>query len=104
MALQPLFAYGTLLDEPVQRQIIGRAVTTAPNMLHGYRKDQLNLGTETYPRITPDAAASVSGGVLLLTEAELARTDAYEGDEYVRMWVTLGDGSEAWVYAAPNDN
>ncbi len=101
MTLQPLFAYGTLLDDPVQQHIIGRAVPTTPNVLDGYRKDQLNLGTETYPRVTPDVAASVSGGVLLLTEAELARTDAYEGDEYVRVWVTLRDGSEAWVYAAP---
>jgi gamma-glutamylcyclotransferase (GGCT)/AIG2-like uncharacterized protein YtfP len=97
-----LFAYGTLLDQSVQQKIIGREVPATPAILPGYTNCGVNINGTTYMRIEPEAGATIEGGVLEgITEAELARTDRYEGADYVRIPVTLADGSAAFVYVKP---
>lgn len=96
-----LFAYGTLREETVQRTIIGRVVPLRPATLAGYAKRTVTLGGTVYPRIERDAPSMVDGAVMTLTDAELARVDAYEGSAYVRVTVTLTDGETAFVYVKP---
>ncbi|MEM6284938.1 MAG: gamma-glutamylcyclotransferase family protein [Chloroflexota bacterium] len=99
--MKRLFIYGTLMLDDVQQRIIGREVPMTPATLQGYRKGRVTVEGKTYPRITADEAASVDGMVIELDDTEMQRVDAYEGSEYVRIVVVLGDGTEAWVYAEP---
>jgi gamma-glutamylcyclotransferase (GGCT)/AIG2-like uncharacterized protein YtfP len=96
--MESLFVYGTLQDAEVQQRIIGRLVAGSPDALDGYRKAQISIGGNFYPFAVQDAADSVRGQVLEVTADELAAMDAYEGDEYRRIQVTLRSGRIVWVY------
>jgi gamma-glutamylcyclotransferase (GGCT)/AIG2-like uncharacterized protein YtfP len=54
----------------------------------------------TIARFTGRADDRITGAVFLLTQEELAATDAYETDAYARVEVTLESGRQAWVYVA----
>ena len=99
--MEELFVYGTLQDAQVQRQVIGRAVEGTRDVLHGFAKDFVRLGDAIYPIAVPKEGGVIEGVRLLLTRAELMRTDAYEGPDYRRVRQTLGSGRSAWVYVAP---
>lgn len=89
-----LFVYGTLTIKHVQHQVIGRPIHGRPDTLHDYRKHT----RLAYPVALPQRGAHIPGQVLEVSEEELARADAYEGNGYVRVWVTLASGEQAWVY------
>jgi hypothetical protein len=107
-----LFSYGTLQLEPVQLETFGRRLSGRPDQLVGFKLEQLAIrdsavvatsGAASHPivRASGDPADRVPGVVFSVTPAELARADAYEVDDYVRIRVTLASGTDAWVYAAP---
>ena len=111
-ATESLFAYGTLQDPGVQRRLFGRVFAGTADALPGYRLDWLGArdpaavatsGIVRHPIVhaTGAAADRVPGLRLQLSAAELAHADAYEGDDYRRVRVTLASGAPAWVYAAP---
>jgi len=102
--VEAIFSYGTLLDPNVQRSVIGRTVESRPDTLPGYRKGVLRLGRAAYFIAIPDEQSEIDGGVIEVTPDELRRIDRYEGDAYERAWVTLGSGSEAWVYRRPESS
>lgn len=95
-----LFVYGTLQDAAVQRRVYGRTVEGKPDTLYGYCRSQVWSGDDFYPIAVPDPDGIIDGLVLALTGDEMVRGDAYEGDEYRRLRVTLRSGVEAWVYCA----
>nr|WP_255783907.1 gamma-glutamylcyclotransferase family protein [Lysobacter chinensis] len=110
---ESLFVYGTLQDAQVQRRLFGRTLAGSPDALPGYRLDWLEVrdpaavaasGIVRHPIIHATGADSdrVPGQCLRLSAAELAHADAYEGDDYRRVQVTLASGARAWVYAAPS--
>ena len=107
--LHPIFSFGTLQLEQVQRELFGRAVETTPDVLRGARLGVLKItdpevirasGSDEHPAliITGDLADSVAGGTLDVTAEELAAADHYERVGYRRIQVTLESGIEAWVY------
>lgn len=96
--MESLFVYGTLRDSAVQQRVYGRTVPGKPDALYGYRKSQVWSGDDDYPIAIPDPDGVIDGLVLELTPDEMARGDAYEGDEYRRLRVTLRSGVEAWFY------
>lgn len=96
--MELLFVYGTLRDAAVQRRVYGREVPSKPDTLYGYRRSQVWSGDDFYPIAVLDVEGMIDGFVLSLTDDEMARGDAYEGDEYRRLRVTLRSGTEAWVY------
>ncbi len=100
--MEKLFGYATLLDPDVQRRVVGRVLATTPQILDGYRRERTEIEGSAYPRITPHANSLVQGAVMKVTESDLAAIDAYEGDDYKRVRVTLRDGTEAWAYVDPN--
>jgi hypothetical protein len=108
----PLFSYGTLQMREVQLANYGRPLDGSPDALAGYRLEVLPdrdpdavriSGTRTHMvvRRTGDDADRVPGVVFLLTSAELAATDRYEGSDYDRAELTLESGRRAWVYVEP---
>lgn len=105
-----IFSYGTLQQHDVQEQLYGRAVPTVPDTLPGHRLSWLRItdpaviavsGSDRHPILVPGEPHDVAAGSrLVLDEAELAATDAYEVDDYVRTAVVLGSGMSAWAYLA----
>ena len=109
--MEYLFSYGTLQLPDVQADIFGGPVPGEPDALVGYRLDTVVLedpdvirlsGTDTHriARPTGNAADRVPGVVLRITPEQLARSDAYETDDYERIAVALASGREAWLYVA----
>lgn len=105
-----VFSYGTLRLPRVQRALYGREVPTVGDRLTGFRLDEVLItdpdvieksGSDRHPILRRGAPAdAVDGAYLELTDAELAATDDYEVDDYVRTAVRLASGREAWVYLA----
>jgi gamma-glutamylcyclotransferase (GGCT)/AIG2-like uncharacterized protein YtfP len=93
-----LFAYGTLLDETIQKNVIGHLVEGTADLLIGYRKTMRQFCSGIYPDLIDDAKCEVNGQILDLSSEELERCDRYEGDEYRRVKVLLKSGVEAFVY------
>lgn len=108
-ATEPLFSYGTLQDEAVQRRLFGRRLEGSADALAGFRMEWLEQrdpaavaasAIERHPVVHPSGTPEdrVPGTLLQLTPDELARADAYEADDYRRVRVTLASGRSAWLY------
>lgn len=103
-----MFSYGTLRFARVQRSLYGRVVRTTSDTLPGYRLDSILItdpevvatsGTDRHPILRKGAQEDrVEGAFLELTDDELAATDDYEVDDYVRTEVILASGVSAWAY------
>lgn len=93
-----LFAYGTLLNETIQKNVIGRLVEGPPDLLIGYRKVMRQFSSGIYPDLIDSATCEVKGQIFDLSDEELERCDRYEGDEYRRTSILLKSGVEAFVY------
>ncbi|MFF4186654.1 GDSL-type esterase/lipase family protein [Streptomyces sp. NPDC001691] len=106
-----LFSFGTLLDEQVQIALFGRPVPCSPASLTGYATSPLPItdpaviatsGLDVHLTLRRRHGAVVEGGVLHLTDEELAAADAYEVDDYARRRVRLSCGTSAWAYLDAN--
>lgn len=108
MSIHRLFSYGTLRLPGVQAAVFGREPHTVEDVLVGYRLEWVTItdasvieasGSDQHPILRiGDSNDIVAGAYLELTDAELARADAYEVDDYVRVAATLRSGLNAWVY------
>ncbi|MBW6480476.1 MAG: gamma-glutamylcyclotransferase [Bacteroidales bacterium] len=99
--MQFLFAYGSLLDPMVQKELFNRTLTPEGQaVLFDWRKHT----HEEYPFITAEKGSQVKGEIIVLTEKELSVADKWEEapDVYQRkkLTVQLMDGSRmrVWVY------
>lgn len=108
-----LFSYGTLRQRAVQLANYGRALDGMPDALCGYRLEPVTIADPEVVRVsgkavhmiaraTGDGADRIPGVVFELSEAELAATDAYEGERYARLEVALESGTTAFVYVTPD--
>ncbi len=93
-----LFVYGTLKDKKIQKQICGRSINMAPDILPGYKISEIIIDNEVFPLIIQDNDGEVTGGVMQVAKSELERIDEYETVAYVRIAVKLRSGISAWVY------
>ena len=107
-----LFSYGTLQQPKVQLAIYGRRLEGCADSLRGYRLAPLRIDDPAVVRVsgkpvhmiaraTGDSADKIDGVLFLLTDEELARTDAYEVEAYRRIEVQLESGETPFVYAGP---
>ncbi|GLC25918.1 gamma-glutamylcyclotransferase family protein [Roseisolibacter agri] len=105
-----LFSYGTLRDPAVQLATFGRLLDGRPDALVGFAREEHAVDDAAFVAASGRAQHAivrrtgrdedrVPGAVLELTDAELARADAYEPAGYVRIAARLASGAEAWVYA-----
>ena len=106
---QALFSDGTLRQPDVQLANYGRLLAGEADALLGYRLIPVEITDPDVVRVSGEkvhmiAVASgnpddrVPGIVYLLSESELAATDAYETDTYARVEQSLESGRSAWVY------
>ena len=93
-----LFVYGTLRDQQVQLDIIGRLVQGTPDAILGYGTSTITIEDCVYPILVPALDGIVEGEVLRVSKDELDKIDVYETDDYQRVKVKLKSGTEAWVY------
>ncbi len=99
--MQFLFAYGSLLDPVIQKQLFKRTLTPEG---HAVLFDWKKYTHEEYPFITAEKGSHVKGEIIVLTEKELSIADKWEEAPEVyqrkKLVVQLMDGSsmKAWVY------
>ncbi|WP_106640702.1 gamma-glutamylcyclotransferase family protein [Allosphingosinicella vermicomposti] len=105
----PLFSYGTLQQENVQLANFGRVLEGRADALVGFRLDAVavddpvviatsGLAVHHIAVATGDPADQVPGTVFQITAEELAASDAYEVDAYIRIKTPLASGGTAFVY------
>ena len=93
----------------MQVACFGRLLAGEPDIIAGYRQSDSPIadpdipdpgGYRCYPVLDRSASPDdcVLGKVLMLTAAELAQADEYEGPEYRRVRVRTRAGRSAWVY------
>jgi len=102
-----LFVYGTLKDESILKDLIGRIPKKIKARLYGYKK--YNVKGEEYPGIKKEKGGIVSGFLLLnLTQKEFEILDDYEEDEYIRIIENIkvkeGKYYKAFVYVIKDEN
>lgn len=94
-----IFSYGTLQDERVQLEQIGRRLDGSRDELIGFEV----VPRGPYTTVKRNAASRVSGTCYEITDEELAAFDIYEGDDYGRIEVRLASGRVAWVYLVTSE-
>jgi gamma-glutamylcyclotransferase (GGCT)/AIG2-like uncharacterized protein YtfP len=103
--MENLFAYGSLMEEEVQKTVFGRILQGVPEKLLGYEVKRIEIeeefGLENYPIITPteDYSDCIEGIVYELTIEELQLSDTYEGNSYNRIQVPLKSQQMVWAYS-----
>ncbi len=88
-----LFTYGSLMCPEIMERVAGRHAASTPATLHHFRRSRLQ--DLDYPGIFPDDASRVAGILYLdLSEEAIGRLDDFEGEQYLRLTVTveLDDG------------
>lgn len=104
--MEKLFAYGSLQNEEVQKDLFGRILEGTPETLIGYvvKKIQIEeeFGLVYYPIITETQKKedTIHGIVYSISSQELRQTDLYEGLHYKRVEVDLQSNQKAWAYSA----
>jgi tetratricopeptide (TPR) repeat protein len=100
-----LFSYGTLQQDDVQQSTFGRSLQGETDALQRYETGTVTIDGVQYAnaKFNGNADSRIAGMVFEVTEAELARADAYEGpSDYRRLIVELASGKQAWVYVSDN--
>ena len=104
-----IFTYGTLQLPSVQLEKYGRLLEGRADVLPGYRLERLLIedsevirlsGKSDHPiaRQSGEPSDRVAGIVYTISADELAATDAYEVEPYVRVEVDLESGRRAFAY------
>lgn len=97
--MHKLFTYGTLRSPATQMQLLGRHLGQGkPDSLRGYRLAKLRGIHFVYSILQPHPGSTVAGELFEVTSEELEKLDAYEGDAYQRVSVTLMSKTRAWAY------
>jgi len=105
-----LFSYGTLQQPSVQLSTFGRLLRGHADSLVGFEQSLFEITDPEFVAssgkahhaivtFTGRSDSRVPGTALEVTDAELAKADAYEPAGYVRIATVLASGREAWVYA-----
>lgn len=104
--MEKLFAYGSLQNEDIQKDLFGRILEGTPETLIGYVIKQIQIeeefGIVNYPIITQteNQEDTINGIVYDISTKELHQSDLYEGLHYKRVEVQLQSKQKAWAYSA----
>jgi gamma-glutamylcyclotransferase (GGCT)/AIG2-like uncharacterized protein YtfP len=104
--MEKLFAYGSLQNEDLQKDLFGRIIEGTPETLIGYVVKEIQIeeefGLVHYPIIveTHKPEDTINGIVYTISPQELRQTDLYEGLHYRRVEVHLESNQKAWAYSA----
>lgn len=91
MTTRPLFAYGTLRDPDILAAVLGRSIPDDVRLMArapGYAA--VHYPGRFYPALIENPTEAALGLVLDgLSTVEIAMLDAFEGDEYQRLPITV---------------
>lgn len=93
-----VFVYGTLLFPEVRDRVLVGRYPVRPAAVAGWRRRRIE--GEVHPVAVPEAGAAIPGEVLVGVEpADVARLDAFEGEDYRRATATasFAQGGEGRV-------
>ncbi len=96
--MQKLFAYGTLNEAGLQKEVFGRVIKGAPDLLETHSTVPLEIEGVTYLGLVPKEGSSVAGYVIELSDDDIAAADRHETEAYRRVTVRLASGADAWTY------
>ena len=104
--MEKLFAYGSLQNEDIQKDLFGRILEGTAETLIGYVVKEIQIeeefGMVHYPFITETHKPedTINGMVYTVSTKELHQSDLYEGLHYKRVEVHLQSNQKAWAYSA----
>ena len=104
--MEKLFAYGSLQNEDIQKDLFGRILEGTAETLIGYVVKEIQIeeefGMVHYPIITETHKLedTINGMVYIISTKELHQSDLYEGLHYKRVEVHLQSNQKAWAYSA----
>ena len=104
--MEKLFAYGSLQNEDIQKDLFGRILEGTAETLIGYVVKEIQIeeefGMVHYPIITETHKTedTINGMVYTVSTKELHQSDLYEGLHYKRVEVHLQSNQKAWAYSA----
>ena len=78
-----MFAYGTLLVDPIVEALLQRTVERRPAVLKDYKR--FHIKGKPYPAIVRWKGGVVEGSVFEVDRKEMELLDVYEGDDYERV-------------------
>lgn len=91
-----LFVYGTLLEEKIQKKLLGRIPEQEGAILEDFEKTKIHIPrADDFPIVVPRPNCVVAGKILKLENWELDLLDNYEGQSYRRIWI---NDLSAWIY------
>ena len=103
-----IFSYGSLREPDVQLSTFGRHLAGHEDELVGFEISTVTIndpaivamsGRTQHNNLIPTANSRVRGMVFEISDAELARVDAYEAQyPYKRIDAPLASGGHVWVY------
>ena len=96
-----IFTYGSLMFDEVWRQVVSGRYRSEPATLHHHQRHALT--GLSYPGVVASAGVQVAGRLYFdVSAADIARLDAFEGDEYRRdalpVLLASGETVSAWTY------
>jgi gamma-glutamylcyclotransferase (GGCT)/AIG2-like uncharacterized protein YtfP len=98
-----VFVYGTLMDEKIRYEELGRKISGIPATLDGYDSSKtIIIENESYPAAEKNIECSIKGSMIELTLEEISKLDVYETDAYKKEEVELTNGIKAWIYLNKN--
>lgn len=109
--MELLFSYGTQQLPKVQLENYGRTLEGTAETVTGYRLAQLQITSasvlaKSQQNVHPIAVKSkntnnrILGRCYTITAAELAATDRYEVQDYIRVQERTLNGKKVWLYVA----
>ena len=107
--MQKPFSYGTLQQQSIQLEILGKILDGTEDNIEGYCVTQLEINDMSVVKIsqnkmhpiiyfTGNKAHKVFGTLFSVTEKDLIKIDSYEVDAYQRVEIYLNSGKKSWVY------
>lgn len=101
-----VFAYGSLMFDPVWRAVVGRVNPSVPGRLARFAA--FKISGQTFPGLATVPGGKVTGRVWLeVTEAELGELDRFESGIYQREQLTVdtapGGPLPCWTYVVRPD-
>ncbi len=98
-----VFAYGTLKEAKIRRELLNRDVAAIKDSLPGFTLENICIGGVLYPIAVRDPydKKPIPGEVFQVTSREIRIIDEYESNAYKRIKVNLNSGRKAWLYIRP---
>jgi gamma-glutamylcyclotransferase (GGCT)/AIG2-like uncharacterized protein YtfP len=92
-----LFVYGTLMNDEIRENILGRVVKAKPDTLCGYSLTKHPI-LSLYPVVKLTDGECVDGMVFDVDVGDFPRLDHYESQFYKKINVKLTSGNDSMVY------